>query len=103
MLVMDDDGELGPDEFNVISDEMDGSELEPHSPICVSLNSVVGIYSPKTMKLKGRINSIEIVVMVDPGATHNFISLTVISKQRISASPTGKFQVSLGNGGMIGG
>ena len=40
----------------------------------VSLNSVVGINSPRTMKLRGKIGGEGVIVMVDPGATNNFIS-----------------------------
>lgn len=38
----------------------------------VSLNSVIWLSNPKTMKLLGLIGGLEVVVMVDPGATHNF-------------------------------
>lgn len=40
----------------------------------ISLSSVVGIDNPRTMKLEGKIDGNKIVVMIDPGATHNFIS-----------------------------
>lgn len=41
----------------------------------VSLNSVIGISNPKTMKLKGWLFGKEVVVLIYPGATHNFVSL----------------------------
>lgn len=44
----------------------------------VSLNSVIGLSNPKTMKLRGRVKDREVVVMIDPGATHNFISLLLV-------------------------
>lgn len=44
-----------------------------------SLNSVVGIMCPKTFKLRGEVNGKSVVVMIDPGATHNFISETAIT------------------------
>ena len=58
---------------------IEGPELELESTeLCpvveVSLNSVAGLTSPQTMKLKGCIGQQEVVILIDPGATHNFIS-----------------------------
>lgn len=44
----------------------------------VSLNSMIEFSNPKTMKLKGVVKGHEVVVMIDPGATHNFILLVVV-------------------------
>ena len=49
-------------------------EMEEVGPIGISLNSIVGITNPKTMKLLGKIGLNELIVMIDPGATNNFIS-----------------------------
>lgn len=40
----------------------------------LSLNLLVGISSPRTMKLMGIIRAEQLVVMIDSGVTHNFIS-----------------------------
>lgn len=44
----------------------------------VSLNSVVGLMASKTMKLKGVICDQEVVLLIDPGATHNFKSMVLV-------------------------
>lgn len=67
------------------------------------INSIVGITNPKTMKLLGRIGDGEVVLMVDPGATHNFISLKAVEQLGIPFTKSGGFGVSLGNGEAIRG
>lgn len=57
----------------------------------VSLNSVIGISNPKTMKLKGLFCGKEVVVMIDPGATHNFVSLEIVSELNIPITDSGGF------------
>lgn len=67
----------------------------------ISLNSVMGITSPCTMKLMGCIEGQEVVVMVDPGATLNFISMEAVKKLGIAVSPSKEFGVSLGTGDSV--
>lgn len=67
----------------------------------ISLNSVVGITSPKTFKLRGEVNGNEVIIMVDPGATHNFISSQVIEALGVECNPSRSFGVSLGTGEMV--
>lgn len=69
----------------------------------VTLNSVVGLSNPKTMKLLGVIEGKEVVVMIDPGATHNFISIKTIEELNIPVRESGNFGVSLGNGESVRG
>ena len=40
----------------------------------VSLNSVVGPANPKTLRARGSVGKQPMVVLIDLGATHNFIS-----------------------------
>lgn len=69
----------------------------------ISLNSVMGLTSPKTFKMKGTINGKEVVVMVDPGATHNFLSKETIGRTGVKVSPSTAFSVSLGTGDEVKG
>lgn len=63
----------------------------------------MGIDNPKTMKMVGTINGKEIVVMVDPGATHNFISPRAVEELKLQVHGTKEFAVSLGTGDAIRG
>lgn len=69
----------------------------------ISLNSVMGLTSPKTLKLEGSIKGEKVVVMIDPGATHNFISLETIQRLQLPVSPSKSFGVSLGTGAAVQG
>ena len=73
-------------------------EAEMNSTTKVCLNFVLGITKPKTMKLKGIIQNKEVVVMIDPGATHNFIALKTVERLQIPVTNTGGFGVALGTG-----
>ena len=77
VLTVCDDGEdkslAGEDEEDVEVEE------HPHlDSIEVSLNSVVGFTPSHTMKIKGTIGEREVTVLVDSGATHNFIASRVV-------------------------
>lgn len=69
----------------------------------ISLNSVLGINNPKTLKLRGQVNGQEVVLMIDPGATHNFVSTALMEKLRLPVSPTRRFGVTLGTGASLQG
>lgn len=84
----------GEDEINGTCDE-DSGEIQ-HSEIC--LNSVLGITNPKTLIMKGEVQGSEVIVMIDPGATHSFISPYVVHRLGLSLNNTKEFGVSLGNG-----
>lgn len=77
--------------------------VEINQVVEVSLNSVVGLTTPKTMKLKGTIGEQEVVVLIDSGATHNFISLDLVSKMQIPIVKTGAYGVTMGTGAAVKG
>ena len=66
----------------------DGAEL--------SLNSIVGISTPKSMKLRGRVMDHEVVVLIDCGASHNFISTNLVTRLGIPFVDSHNFGVLMG-------
>lgn len=53
------------------------------------------------MKMLGCIEGHEVIVMVDPGATHNFISLETVKKLGVPVLPSKEYGVSLGTGDSV--
>lgn len=100
VLLVDDDEDELEGKFSDMEGEFQALELPETelSPITVSMNSIVGLTNPKTLKLVGMIRGGEVVVMVDPSATHNFISLKAVEKLGVPVTGSGGFGVSLGNG-----
>lgn len=74
----EDELEAGEEGLTVVTGEE--QTLTPE----VSLNSVVGLSSPKTLRLRGIIAGEEVIVMIDHGATHNFMPLALIKKIKIA-------------------
>ena len=97
MLVSEgDEGVLGDEEFiPEVEEEVGAIEL--------SLNSVVGLLEPRTMKLKGEIHGKEVVVFIDCGATHNFISKSMVESYQIPWQGTSQYGVVIGSGKQIRG
>ena len=64
----------------------------------ISLSSVVGITRPKTMKLMGDINGEPVVILIDSGATNNFISTSLVQRLNLPITVCLNFGVVLGTG-----
>ena len=62
----------------------------------LSLYSFFGWSSQTTTKIKGRIRKTSVVVSIDSGAIHNFISPEVVKKSRLQTTMGSKFTVMVG-------
>lgn len=76
---------------------------EMHDAVELSLNSVVGFTGPGTIKLKGKIDMEEVVVMIDSGATHNFITQRLVDDLKLPLTDTANYGILLGSGPPIKG
>ena len=78
LLVFDD--ELETDEYREKEDLKEEPSLEIVETVELSLNSVVGLTTPGTMKLRGLIKGTEVTILIDCGATHNFIGTKLVDE-----------------------
>jgi hypothetical protein len=78
-------------------EEKRDDEVVAHN-VEVSLNSVVGLTAPKTMKLEGEIGGQRVIVLIDSGASHNFIAKSLVEQLRLPLTTTAEYGVVMGNG-----
>lgn len=62
----------------------------------LSLNSVVGLSTPRTMKLKSMVWHKGVTILVDCGATYNFISLGQVQQLKLPTTATMNYGVIIG-------
>lgn len=63
----------------------------------------MGISSPTTTKMKGQISRGDVLIMMDIGAIHNFITPIVASKLKLSVTYNAHLNIVLGTGVMVKG
>ena len=69
----------------------------------LSLKSMVGLSTPRTMKVKGKIAQHKVVVLIDCGATHNFISTKLVQELELPLECTSEYGILMGTGATIKG
>ncbi|CAD5324724.1 unnamed protein product [Arabidopsis thaliana] len=88
----------------VLDDEMlvvDTELMEVQKPLAcqsLSLNSFLGLHSPRTTKLVDVFGKSRVVILLDSGASHNFITPTVAAKLKLQLYKARGLDGMLGNG-----
>lgn len=67
----------------------------------ISLHAILGKSQPTTMKIHGMLHSTEVLILIDGGSTHNFISDVLVDKLKLASQPVTSFGVQIGNGDII--
>ncbi|KAA0056171.1 ty3-gypsy retrotransposon protein [Cucumis melo var. makuwa] len=63
----------------------------------LSINSVIGLDDPGTMKVRGKLHDEDIIILIDCGATHNFLLEKLVEKLQIPTKETTHYGVILGS------
>lgn len=64
----------------------------------ISLLALIGWTTSKTMRFSARIRQYKVVVLIDSGSTHNFISEKIANLLQLPVIPTEPFNVRVANG-----
>ena len=59
----------------------------------ISISSMMGISSSKTIKLEGTIQGEKVVVLIDSGATHKFVSTEVVKRLNLTIDSAKAYNV----------
>ncbi|TYK02775.1 Transposon Ty3-I Gag-Pol polyprotein [Cucumis melo var. makuwa] len=69
----------------------------------LSINSVVSLNDPSTMKVRGKLQDEDVIILIDCGATHNFVSEKLVKKLLIPIKEIAHYGVILGSGAAVQG
>lgn len=67
----------------------------------VSLNSLNDKDSNRALTFKGMVGNREVIVLIDIGATHNFVSIDIVQRLNLQVNTTPNFQVITGTGDKV--
>ncbi|XP_010507453.1 PREDICTED: uncharacterized protein LOC104784079 [Camelina sativa] len=69
----------------------------------LSYSSFMGLSSPSATKMRGIINHGEVLMMIDSGTTHNFITPKMVERLQLQAQSCAHLNIKLGTGVMVQG
>nr|GEX31237.1 protein ALP1-like [Tanacetum cinerariifolium] len=72
---------------------------EPKEVAEISLHAILGKPHPRTMKVQGMLQSTEVIILIDGGSTHNFISYVLVKDLKLNTqavAPLGEADLVLG-------
>ncbi|KAA0043666.1 Ty3/gypsy retrotransposon protein [Cucumis melo var. makuwa] len=99
------------EEYEIVEEEKEEkkelSRIEINEDITtvveLSINSVVGLNDPGTMKVRGKLLGEDVIILIDCGETHNFVSEKLVKKLILPIKETSHYGVILGFGAAVQG
>ncbi|CAJ2672993.1 unnamed protein product [Trifolium pratense] len=96
------EGETMNEDGEIISLEEEVSEEEEEVEVeCKSLGVLGSMNGYCTMKIEGKVEDVDVLVLIDSGASHNFISPQISTALGLSVSPIAEKSIKLGDGHKI--
>ncbi|KAL6320971.1 hypothetical protein AAG906_010780 [Vitis piasezkii] len=92
------EGNSIPNKEDDIDEEIEETAINEQTEPEISFHALTGWSTPKTMRITAKIGQHEVVVLIDSGSTHNFISEKVADMLHLPVVPTKPFTVKVANG-----
>lgn len=77
---------------------MPDQERIPMDQVDLSLSLIMEFTKLDTLKLQGKLREQNVIVLIDSGATHNFILEALVQQLWLSTTSTQEYGIVLGNG-----
>uniref|UniRef100_A0A2N9GM02 Integrase catalytic domain-containing protein n=1 Tax=Fagus sylvatica TaxID=28930 RepID=A0A2N9GM02_FAGSY len=87
-----------------IGEEDETDEIQPEEMdenLSISLHAIAGTPTPQTMRVKANVEGKVVIILIDTGSTHNFMSENMAARLKLQPSGTAKFNVTVASGEKI--
>ncbi|MCH86025.1 Ty3/gypsy retrotransposon protein, partial [Trifolium medium] len=92
------DGETLNEEGEIVSLEEEDADSDEELVECKLMGVLGSMGESHTMKVEGKIQNVDVFVLIDSGASHNFISPKVTTALGLAITPTAARNIKLGDG-----
>ena len=96
---------MDTDEEEAVDDIVELNEIadEPGEGLAteISLNALIGRQSCSTIRITGQIRGQQVLILINSGSTHNFLSMKVVKRVGISIDRLEPFDVQIGSGKIV--
>jgi hypothetical protein len=98
VLIVDDEVD-GEEEGRMLAVEVGDEEVEGELSLMNFYQLGSGEHAkPQSIKLRGTIHEVPVLILIDSGATHNFISHQLVQKMNLTTEDTPPLNIKLGDG-----
>ncbi|GAU49450.1 hypothetical protein TSUD_137940 [Trifolium subterraneum] len=99
VLITEDEDEEGQEgKLLIVEVDEDDEETEGEISVLSFQQLAQNTLKPQTIKLKGTIQGVPVLILIDSGATHNFISYPLVHKMNWEIEETPPMNIKLGDG-----
>jgi hypothetical protein len=81
--------------------EVSLEEEEVGELLGITLYALARTPTPRTMRVIGKVGSLEVVILIDTGSTHSFVDPNVAKRAKLAADQKGQLTVMVADGATL--